>query len=72
MIDSQDHHANYYDRQFRLLDFGECDLPPIKERMIARPIKFDKMIQFAETLSKGYRFAGGTFMKYKGRSILEK
>ena len=62
-----DHHANYYDRQFRLLDFGERDLPPIKEKNIDRPVEFGKMIQFAETLSKECRFARVDFYEVQGR-----
>ena len=62
-----DHHANYYDRQFQLLDFGECDFPPVKEKNIDRPIEFGKMIQLAETLSKECRFARVDFYEVQER-----
>jgi len=51
-----DHHANYYDREFNFLEFGEADIPPVKDRIIPRPTNYEKMIQIAEHISTDYRF----------------
>lgn len=51
-----DHHANYYDCDFNLLDFGEADFPPVKDRIIRCPDCFEKMIELAETISLHKRF----------------
>ena len=62
-----DHHANYYDRDFNLLDFGENVCPPIKERIIQRPILFSKMIELSEKISKHIRFVRVDFYEVNNR-----
>ena len=52
-----DHHANYYDRDMNLLDFGEICCPPDFKHHIEKPKNFEKMINIAEQLSKGLPFA---------------
>lgn len=51
-----DHHANYYDCNFNLLDLREADFSPVKDRIICRPIYFEKMIELAERISQHKRF----------------
>lgn len=53
---SSNHHANYYDREFNLLRFGEVTCPPDWNREIRKPHRFEDMITLAEKISKGYRF----------------
>lgn len=62
-----DHHANYYDCDFNLLNFGENVCPPIKERIIQRPIHFSKMIELSEKISKHIRFARVDFYEVNNR-----
>lgn len=50
------HHANYYDRQGRLLPFGESICPPDNNRSIEMPKQLEKMISLSEELSKGIDF----------------
>lgn len=50
------HRANYYDRNWNLLKFGECICPPDFNRKIEKPKTLDKMISLAEQLSKGIAF----------------
>lgn len=51
-----DHHANYYDRNFNLLNFGEADFPPVADKIISRPVNFEKMIELVEKISNSLRF----------------
>lgn len=51
-----DHHANYYDRNFNLLNFGEADFPPVADKIISRPVNFEKMIELVEKISNNLRF----------------
>lgn len=51
-----DHHANYYDRQGKFLDFGELLYPRYKEAKICIPNNLDEMIAKAELLSTGIPF----------------
>lgn len=45
------HHANYYDRDWNLLPFGEISCPPDPQRIFVKPPAFDSMIEAAERLS---------------------
>ena len=62
-----EHHANYYDRNFKFLDFGEDVCPPIKERIIQRPANFKKMIELAEKISNNIRFVRVDFYEVNNR-----
>lgn len=46
-----DHHANWYDREGKILPYGEKICPPRFEREIILPNELPKMIELAETLS---------------------
>lgn len=50
------HRANYYDRNKKLLLFGEEVYPPNFDYHIEMPKNIDKMIELAEQLSKGQPF----------------
>lgn len=50
------HQANYYDRKFNLLPFGESICPPDFSFKISKPVNFDLMLNIAEKLSTGYPF----------------
>lgn len=47
-----EHHANYYDREWNLLPFGEVVCPPQPEHLEEKPENFNKMIKIAECLSQ--------------------
>ncbi len=51
-----EHHANYYDIKGNLLDFGEADYPPKKDRIIELPSNMQQMIELAEKLSREIPF----------------
>jgi len=51
-----EHHANYYDLNWKLLPFGEKVFPPKPNVVIEKPKNFEKMITVAEKLSKGIPF----------------
>ncbi len=51
-----EHHANYYDLDWQLLQFGEYDLPPLRNVILKRPERFDEMVALAERLSAGIPF----------------
>lgn len=50
------HSANYYDRKFRLLPFGEVVCLPKYDKYISMPDNIDRMIKIAEVLSKNQSF----------------
>lgn len=51
-----DHHANYYDLDWNMLDFGEELVPPKPDHVIEKPLNFDKMVEAAKVLSHGVPF----------------
>lgn len=51
-----DHKANYYDRDAKLLPFGEVCCMPDFNRQFEKPKNFDKMIDVVETLSRDIPF----------------
>lgn len=51
-----DHHANYYNRDFELLPFGEILYLPDVNAKVDKPNSFEKMIILAEKLAKGIPF----------------
>lgn len=46
-----DHHANYYDMEWRLLPFGEADFPPVPQHKETCPPNFDIMVELVKKLS---------------------
>ena len=62
-----EHHANYYDRDGNLLEFGEVVCPPVYDRKIERPKTLPKMIEFAEKLSNEIPFLRADFYDVNGQ-----
>jgi len=62
-----EHHANYYDRYGKWLDFGEAICPPVKTKNIVLPEELEKMIELAETLSKDEPFLRVDFYVVNGK-----
>ena len=61
------HRANYYDRNKKLLLFGEEVCPPNFDYHIEIPKNIDKMIELAEQLSKGQPFVRIDFYDADGK-----
>lgn len=61
------HRANYYDREGNFLPFGEVAYPFDKSKVIDIPPNFDRMVEFAEKLSKGIPFVRIDFYNVNGR-----
>ena len=61
------HRANYYDRNFTLLKFGETAYPPDFEREVSKPKCFDKMIGLAEKIARDFKFVRIDFYEVKGK-----
>lgn len=51
-----DHHANYYNLNWELLDFGEAAIPPNPKKKIKCPDNLGKMIEIGHKLSKNIPF----------------
>lgn len=62
-----EHHANYYDSNKNILDFGEINLPPEPDRNIKIPGSIEKMEELAEILSKSIPFVRADFYDVDGR-----
>lgn len=62
-----EHHANYYDPDGNILDFGEVVCPPQFDREILLPENIRTMIQYAETLARGQTFVRVDFYDVDGR-----
>lgn len=50
------HHANYYTLDWKLLPFGEVNLPPLEDHIISRPPNLSKMIEIVRKLSASHQF----------------
>lgn len=61
------HRANYFDRNFHLLDFGEEECPPDITKTIDKPICFEKMIVLAEKIACNVRFLRVDFYEVNGK-----
>jgi uncharacterized protein YqgQ len=62
-----EHHANYYDVDKNLLDFGEASYPPDRKKKIdIRATELHEMEQLAEKLSKGIPFLRADFYDVNG------
>ena len=62
-----EHHANYYDVEGNVLNFGETICPPIYSRNIEMPKTISKMQKFAEELSKDIPFLRVDFYDADGQ-----
>lgn len=51
-----EHRANYYDRNFKIQEFGEEICPPDFNKKIKKPLNYNKMVELAEILSKDITF----------------
>ena len=51
-----DHHANYYDLDWNLLNYGEQGLEPDLSHIEVMPKNFDLMLKMAKKLSQGFPF----------------
>lgn len=61
------HRANYYDKNWNLLEFGEKFCPPNPKVIIQRPDGLAEMIRLAEELSKSLRFVRTDFYYLNNR-----
>lgn len=60
------HQANYYDREFCLLPFGEAVCPPDPSHKISKPKNFELMVYLAEKLASGFPFIRVDFYNVNG------
>lgn len=61
-----EHHANYYDQNGNLLNFGEVICPPMFDADVLLPETFEKMKSFAEQLSAEKPFLRADFYDIDG------
>lgn len=64
-----DHHANYYDREGHLMPFGEKNFLPEPDKIIDIPEDLDKLINLAESLSKGKDFVRVDLYNLHGKTF---
>lgn len=62
-----DHHANYYNTEGMLLDFGEADFPPNLSHVEHIPDNLGEMIQLSERLSANTPFLRVDFYNISGK-----
>lgn len=63
------HRANYYDRNFSLLEIEEVvDCPRNPEKKIDRPKNFEHMIELAEKIANGHKFLRIDFYEVNGKA----
>lgn len=55
------HRANYFDTEGKLLEFGEVVCPPDFSKELSMPVNLEKMINFAEIISKDMPFVRTDF-----------
>lgn len=72
MIDYVDNHANgklgFYDMDFKQMPYCRMDFAPIT-RELKKPKNFDKMIEYARILSKGFPHVRVDFYNIDGRIV---
>ena len=61
------HRANYYDRDARMLPFGEIACPADHSKLLNIPTNIGKMIELAEKLAKDIPFVRIDFYNIKGK-----
>lgn len=64
---NKDHHANYYDREGRLLPFGELVCMPVPDKKLEIPRTRLKMIELAEKLANKHSFLRVDFYSINGK-----
>ena len=62
-----DHKANYYNLKWEIQDFEEIVCPNDKTQQHLQPKNFNKMVEFAEKLSKGLPFSRIDFYNTNGK-----
>lgn len=62
-----EHHANYYDRDLKLLPFGENACPPIFNKSLFIPDNINEMIRLAEVVANENPFVRVDFYNVNGR-----
>jgi hypothetical protein len=62
-----EHHANYYDLNWNLLNIGETGLLPVPEHVELKPENFDDMVEIAKNLSVGMPFLRVDLYNVKGQ-----
>lgn len=62
-----DHKANYFDRNGKLLPYGEKVCPPQKDKQLEIPQNFEEMIKVAEKLSEALPFGRIDFYNVNGK-----
>lgn len=62
-----EHHANYYDKESKLLDFGEASFPPLAEKTIEISQNIGLMRQLAEKLTADIPFLRADFYDVNGQ-----
>lgn len=61
-----EHHANYFDLNRNLLTLGEVICPPKPDKKLRIPDTIDKMVEYAEILSKNHPFLRVDFYDVDG------
>jgi len=62
-----EHHANYYDPDGKLLDFGEADFAPVPNEKVELPENLKEMVKLAEQLSKDEPFLRVDLYNVRGK-----
>lgn len=62
-----EHHANYYDIDGNMLNFGEADFSPLPNYALELPENLKEMIKLAEQLSKGEPFLRVDLYNVRGK-----
>jgi hypothetical protein len=62
-----EHHANYYDLNWNLLNIGETEFLPVPEHVELKPENFDDMVEIAKNLSVGMPFLRVDLYNVKGQ-----
>lgn len=62
-----EHHANYYNKEFEILDFGEATLPPIPDKRLEFPKNLKLMMELAEKLAEQKSFLRTDFYDVDGK-----
>lgn len=60
-------HANWYDRDRKLLPYGTLGAEPVRDREVVLPAHLDEMMKLAEKLSHGYSFMRVDFYYVNGK-----
>lgn len=58
---------NFYDKHFNKLPFGRADFPQFQETKMKKPENFDKMVEYAEILSKDFPHVRVDFYNINGK-----